>query len=203
MSEASGTSETTQGVSRRSIVKGAAWTAPVIAAAVAAPAAAASPRSATVQFDLPTTLSWTDWDGTKAARPGAGPTQFSIINTSGAIAAGITGTLVVEANTTPTSGQKAKGLGIQTLPGGTIISRSPATRSTAPGLKADTVTTSFSLTAGVASGATVNIPLTFGYQPSTGAQTPNTYTGTFTATLTLFSGTVQIGSSTQVTLSKN
>ncbi|MET3707862.1 hypothetical protein ABIB17_002502 [Arthrobacter sp. UYEF6] len=64
------------------------------------------------------------------------------------------------------------------------------------------VTSSFSLTAGVASGATLNIPLTFGYQPSTGAQTPNTYTGTFTATLTLFSGGVQIGSQVQATLSK-
>lgn len=188
---------------RRSVVKGAAWTAPVIAAAVAAPVAAASPRTAAVIFSAPVTTGWTNWDNTGAARSGSGPSQFSVVNTAGAIAAStITGTLVVVANTTPTSGLKAKGLGMSTITGGSVLSRTPAVRSETPGLRADTVTSTFSLTGGVDSGATLNVPLTFGYQPSTGSQTPNTYTGTFTATLTLFSGTVQIGSPAQITLSK-
>lgn len=206
MSEAMKKEDNSEKFSRRSIVKTAAWTTPVIAAAVAAPAAAASPKSATVSFGpLLANQNWRDWNTTSGnPRKGTAPALFTITNSAtGAIADNtITGTLVIQANTTPPTSPKAKGLGIASITGGTITSRTPATplpENPLGNYKADTVTSSFTLTAGVAANASLDVPLTFGYQPAT---TTNGYTGTFTATLTLYTGTVMIGSPVQVTLSK-
>lgn len=90
---------------RRSVVKTAAWSVPVIAAAIAAPAAAASARTATVAFDYAAGNAITLPEAGSEGKPnpknraGTGPKGFYIQNTVGAISGQIYGTIII----TPTA----------------------------------------------------------------------------------------------------
>ena len=85
---------------RRAVVKGAAWSVPVIAAAIAAPAAAASERSATAAFLALTGNTKYHLRGSESApsndKNGKGTKGFTITNSaSGAITGAISGTIII------------------------------------------------------------------------------------------------------------
>lgn len=81
--------ETTTGISRRTLVKGAAWSVPVLAVAAATPMAAASVNSATVQWvgGASQLLSLTLLDGgaVSASILPSAPTQLRVANTPGIV----------------------------------------------------------------------------------------------------------------------
>lgn len=97
---------------RRSVVKTAAWSVPVIAAAIAAPAAAASGRTATAAFGALGSVSYKG----SPTKTGTAPTGLAIHNTPGAA---INGNATVTLTITPTTTGKP-GTGIGTLAGGTV-----------------------------------------------------------------------------------
>ncbi|MEV5051547.1 hypothetical protein [Arthrobacter sp. LAR12-1-1.1] len=112
---------------RRSVVKGAAWSVPVIAAAIAAPAASASARNASAGFDgLSGAVSFAPTDPKSKAKPGTGPTGFTITNYAGAIAGPISGTVTIQP---ATSGTADPGVGFLKLTGATSFTPQPLTAS--------------------------------------------------------------------------
>jgi hypothetical protein len=190
---------------RRAVVKGAAWSVPVIAAAVAAPAAAASAATALVAFSAntaPKGLTWTRLNGNQNATvKGTGPTSFSIQNSPGAITGPITGIITVRPTNTGTS--KPYAIGVKTVAGSTGLTN-VTTTTTTPNT-ADTITATFTLAAGVASSAFISVNLTFGYQLN-GNTVPTSQTTllTYQATLQLTdSRSVQIGQLATQVLSTN
>ena len=122
--------ETTQhnGVSRRTLVKGAAWSVPVVAAAIATPLAAASVGNAQVSlpvsgalldlrlFDAPTTIA--------ANLLPTGPDQLRIQNGSGAIAGPITASFTVAYASGLSAGllSRPHGIGVRAIAGATRTS---------------------------------------------------------------------------------
>lgn len=109
------------GLSRRRVVKGAAWSMPVIAAAIAAPAASASGGTPTPTFSVASgaaatiTISKQQGQGTGVARTGLGPLNVVIRNTSGGT---VTGTIGITA--TVDKGAVGTGLAVKTLDGVTL-----------------------------------------------------------------------------------
>jgi hypothetical protein len=178
-SEENGVNE--NGVSRRRVVAGVAWSLPVIATAIAAPAAAASGLSASSnlvgQASAITFVSSSTGQGTN--RDGTGPTGFSISNSGAAITGAITGTVNIKPSGTVTAGA-----GIQSM--------SPAVL-TAPAYTATfDYNATFTYAGGIASGQTLNFPLSFQYQRVTPAPSKTTFTYTLTITLRLPDGTDRI-----------
>lgn len=111
-------------VSRRTVAKGAAWSLPVIATAVAAPAASASPANASLAWTDSTTslltLALLDGGGTLTAQALVTvPTQLTLTNGSGAIA-GDTATVEISvarpAGISLTAGS-ARGFGVASYDG--------------------------------------------------------------------------------------
>ena len=137
---------------RRAVVKGAAWSVPVIAAAIAAPAAAASVATATMAF---ATVGSVNFSGTPS-RPGTAPTGIIIHNTPGAaIAAGT----VVAITITPTAGYPA--IGVESMTGGTV--------SVQPKYTGNVFTVSFTYPAAIPGGTNgSNQLLTFAYSHKAG-----------------------------------
>ncbi|MDR7083199.1 hypothetical protein J2X01_002492 [Arthrobacter ginsengisoli] len=89
---------------RRAVVKGAAWSVPVIAAAIAAPAAAASELKATAAFTSATGKIKYHLRGSEGSpsnnKNGNGPTGFSIKNSvTGSITGAISGTIIITPST--------------------------------------------------------------------------------------------------------
>lgn len=192
------------GRNRRGVVQSAVWSLPLIAAAVAAPAAAASTAGAKVSFS-PTPavngLRLTSMTGdNQPVYSATGPTYFTITNGPSAIAGPVTGTITVAQSSNYL--QKPKGIGVKTVEASTA---SPEfTDSPAP--KADTGTTTFSCSSGVQASSSLTLSITFGYQAdsswttATATATPVTYT----ATLSLAdSRGVQIGQTASASLSTN
>ena len=125
------------GVSRRRVVAGVAWSLPVIATAIAAPAAAASPGLAAVTFlSAGSTITYSQGN-----RLGTGPLKIQITGVIGAM----NGSVIIE----PVGTVHAR-IGIQ-----------PSTSSVfgASSFSGNTSTTTFS--AGIGTGQAVDIPVSF------------------------------------------
>ena len=171
------------GVSRRRVVAGVAWSLPVIATAIAAPAAAASGISATAvlggQATAITLVSSSTGQGT--SRQGTGPTGFSITNAGAAITGPITGTVNIKPTGTVTAGA-----GIQSLTPGTLVVGNPAYSGTFE------YNATFTYAGGITSGQTLNFPMSFQYQRVSPAPSKQTFTYTLTITLRLPDGTDRI-----------
>ncbi|WP_087873005.1 hypothetical protein [Arthrobacter globiformis] len=146
--------EEKRGLSRRRVVAGVAWSLPVIVTAVAAPAAAASGLSATaglVGVGSAVTYLPSGGTGSGTNRIGTGPTAFHIRNAGGAISSPITGTI----NITPV-GTAGAGAGVQSVAPAALASSSYSASHAYNG--------SFTYTAGIASGQTVDFPIQFSFE---------------------------------------
>ena len=119
MSETKSLSAPKASFDRRSVVKGAAWSVPVIAAAIAAPAAAASETTATVTFAPVPAAGTTPFvrvgheQSPGQTKQGAASQTFTIQNTPGAITGNITGLITITPNAPVAA--KAPGVGFTTL----------------------------------------------------------------------------------------
>ena len=184
--------------SRRAVVKGAAWSVPVIAAAVAAPAAVASVNNAALavtgtQTGL-LTLNLLDGGGTLTAQAlTTVPTQLTLTNGAGAInqTATITVTVARPAGINIPVG-RARGFGVYSYNGvNTTAGQRTTTYQTAPiigqyGIPTTTFTTTQNIS--VASNGTLNIPIVFGLAgTSTGVAI--SLLATFPVTITVDFGT--------------
>ncbi|MFJ4029157.1 hypothetical protein ACIPWF_17270 [Paenarthrobacter sp. NPDC089989] len=159
--------------SRRAVVKGAAWSVPVIAAAVAAPAAVASVNDLTLAFTASSTsllsLNLLDGGGTLTATALVTvPTQVSVSNGPGAVT-GETATVTVAVGrpagiNLPVG--RARGFGVASFNGtATTAGQRTATYQSAPiigqyGFPATTWTGTTTVT--VASNGTLNVPIVWG-----------------------------------------
>lgn len=140
------------GVSRRRVVAGVAWSLPVIATAIAAPAAAASGLSAITLLSAASTISLaSSATGQGTSRTGTGPANFQIINNGSAITGAITGTV----NIKPV-GIVSAGVGIHSITSATLTS------SAYTGTHDYNAT--FTLVQEVPAGQTVSVPIFFQYQ---------------------------------------
>jgi hypothetical protein len=179
------TSSEENSFSRRRVVKGVAWSLPVIATAIAAPAAAASPTpiSATAALVGPATPNITfvssTGTGTGTSRTGTGPTAFQIHNTGSAITGSITGTVNIKPSGTVTAGA-----GIQSI--------TPAVLSSPAYTGTFEYNASFTYAGSIASGQTLNFPIAFQYQRVTPLPANKTFTYTLTITLRLPDGTDRV-----------
>ncbi|MEO5320422.1 hypothetical protein PV761_17765 [Arthrobacter sp. CC3] len=143
------TSSEEGGLSRRRIVKGAAWSVPVIAAAIAAPAASASGFNVAAAFDLPTgTVPYPEERASGHNRTGIGPTGFHIVNSGAAISSSISGQITIQPTTAATTDPA---IGIRSLTGATM---------TGPILSGTVFTASFTIP-GIA--ANINHPVSVGF----------------------------------------
>lgn len=200
---------TKRGYSRRSIVKGAAWSAPAIAAAIAAPAAAASARSAVVAFSANSgNLLLTPLPGGSGTTSvsATGPTDFSLQNTAGAVSGKVTGSITI-APSSPTLvnlGGRPKGIGVQSITGATVDARTASGGSNGVlgvGALADTTTTTITYNGGVPDSGMLVFPITFGYTAS-GSILSVALLQTYNVTLVLRDGNgVQIGQIAVATVS--
>lgn len=142
------------GVSRRRVVAGVAWSLPVIATAIAAPAAAASGISATAQMaglGSAITLVSSTGTGSGTNRTGTGPTAFQITNAGSALTGVVTGTV----NIRPV-GTVSAGVGIQSITSATLAA--PAYTAT------HEFNATFTYAGGAGSGQTLNFPIAFQYE---------------------------------------
>jgi hypothetical protein len=148
------TSGEENGFSRRRVVKGVAWTVPVIATAIAAPAAAASGNmEALLDYatgEIATFVQAGSESVSGQNRSGKGPVAFHVKNSSGAASGAITGTITIASAVTTDPR-----VGVNTFSGGTLTEKTPTT--------SPTFSAKFSLGAGVGNGATVSFPLGFYY----------------------------------------
>ena len=119
MSETKGLSAPKASFDRRSVVKGAAWSVPVIAAAIAAPAASASETTATAAFGPIGNVTYKG----SPTKTGTAPTSFIIQNSAGAA---INGNVTVKLTITPTT-SGAPGTGIGAVTGGVVTTAGATT----------------------------------------------------------------------------
>ncbi|MFJ4167898.1 hypothetical protein ACIPY3_00160 [Paenarthrobacter sp. NPDC089714] len=194
---------------RRAVVKGAAWSVPVIAAAVAAPAAVASVNNAALavtgtQTGL-LTLNLLDGGGTLTAQAlTTVPTQLTLTNGPGAIneTATITVTVARPAGINIPVG-RARGFGVYSYNGvNSTAGQRTTSYQTAPiigqyGMPTTTFTTTQAIN--VASNGTLDIPIVFGLAGiSTGvaisllATFPVTITVQFSTRTLTASGTISV-----------
>lgn len=180
------TSSEEGGLSRRRIVKGVAWSVPVIVTAIAAPAAAAS--GPTPAFSVASgvavgiSISKQQAQGSGILRTGQGPLNVVIRNTSGGT---VTGSIGIVA--TVDTGTVGTGLAVKTLDGATL--GTPSFSST------HVSTSTFSITGDRAT----DRPISFFYVDGTGKAAPVTgQKYTFTVTFTV--GSVSYVLPTTVTL---
>lgn len=158
--------------SRRTVVKGAAWSMPVIAAAVAAPAAVASVSTLSLAFTASSTslLSLRLLDGTSLLQAQAlvtVPTMLTFTNGPGAVTedALVTVSVARPAGISIPVG-RARGFGVYSFDGtATTASQRTTVYQTAPlvgqfGSPSTTWTNSVPVT--VASNGTLNLPIVFG-----------------------------------------
>jgi len=142
------------GFSRRRVVAGVAWSLPVIATAIAAPAAAASPppisATATWANGTPTQYSKIGGGGTKYN--GTAPATLSLKNTG---TSSFTGTVSVNITLAP-EGTVLVGIGVESL--------APAATSAVASFTQHTSKTSFSYTGTIGAGATLNFSALYNYE---------------------------------------
>jgi hypothetical protein len=147
-------SQEENGFSRRRVVAGVAWSLPVIATAIAAPAAAASPGtvSITAAFDgeqSPLTIAELTAPG--QGHTATGPTAFHVKN-GGSQSTSITGSIRIAPNPAA-SGDP--GVGVQSLTNATMSSAV---------LDANNVFTATFTIANLASNGTASVPIQFYYK---------------------------------------
>lgn len=172
---------------RRAVVKGAAWSVPVIAAAIAAPAAAASARNATLTFDAPVARTFTPNTADQADRTGQASPGFTLSNGSGDLTV-ISATLTI-GPAKPVSGKD--GVGVTTL---TDVN---TTNTFSGRFTGKTYTINFTHTPVVASNGSVSYTLSgFNYNGLT-AGTGGDYTMTVTFN---FSGGISLTASSTIKL---
>ncbi|WP_232481384.1 hypothetical protein [Arthrobacter sp. YN] len=158
--------------SRRAVVKGAAWSVPVIAAAVAAPAAVASVNTLSLAFTASSTsllsLALLDGGGTLTATALVTvPTTLTFTNGPGAVTetAAVTVSVARPAGINISVG-RARGFGVYSFDGTlTTAGQRTAVYQSAPiigqyGFPATTWTNNVPVT--VASNGTLNLPIVFG-----------------------------------------
>lgn len=185
---------------RRAVVKGAAWSVPVIAAAIAAPAASASVGNATVsvtgnQLSL---LQLGLLDGSSVLTAGVlvnFPTVLSIANGAGALVGDATGSIVIRNASGIAVGLLGhpRGIGVLEIQGATVTGRSQAQPGGIGGsTRAPITTTNFSATGlNIPANGAANLPITFGLTDSTGLLSVDLLTGwTITVTMTIGSTTL-------------
>jgi hypothetical protein len=169
-------SEMKGGPSRRRVVAGVAWSLPVIITAVAAPAAAASGLSVTAGLvGTGSAVTYLPSGGTGAGtnRNGSGPTALQLQNKGAAVNSPISGTI----NIAPV-GTVAAGAGVQSI--------TPAAMASSSYSASHAYNGSFTYTAGIPSGQTVNFPIQFQFEsvnPSPKKGDVLSYTLTITVTL--------------------
>ncbi|BCW72585.1 hypothetical protein [Arthrobacter sp. NicSoilB8] len=141
---------------RRSVVKGAAWSVPVIAAAIAAPAASASEKGATVVFASVPAAGSTSFvrvgqeQSPGQTRHGAAAPKFTIANpTPGGISGDITGLITITPDTPAAT--KAPGVGFTSLTESTTLYSGSFSGTTYSG--------SFTQTGGLKSGGSIEFSL--------------------------------------------
>lgn len=159
------------GVERRTVLKGAAWSVPVIAAAVAAPSAAASVNNAALQLTTPVTslLALRVLDSSSTLTAGVAitvPTNLSLINGAGALTGNATVTVTVgRPSGINVSVGRAHGFGVDRFDGiASTAGQRSATYQSALGSQYGFPITQFTTTRSisVASGGTLNIPIVWG-----------------------------------------
>jgi len=136
------------GFSRRRVVKGVAWTVPVIVTAVASPAAAASPGKIDPLLDPNTAIKFvlsTKPGAPGQARNGLGPKGFYIHNSGGAATGAITGRISISSKDS-----SAPRVGVQILSDGTLD-------------QAGASDTGFTIAGGVSAGENKLFALTFNH----------------------------------------
>ena len=139
--------------SRRRVVAGVAWSLPVIATAIAAPAAAASGISATAAFDgVGSAVSFSELSAPGQSRTGTGPTGFHIKNNGSQITSSITGLIRIEPAPAATGDP---GVGVQSLTGTTL---------TSPSLSPSNVFTANFSIPGISSSGTASVGISFYYK---------------------------------------
>lgn len=163
---------TKTGLDRRMVVKGAAWSVPVLAAAVATPLAAASVGNASLDWtgNAGSLASLRILNGGSVATVGllmTMPNQFTITNGTGAINATATVTVVVgrpDGVNIPVG--QAYGFGVATLNGIDVASQNSTNYQIAPivatpyGFPVTTFTGTMPVSVG--SGGVLNVPIEFG-----------------------------------------
>ncbi|UEL27797.1 hypothetical protein [Pseudarthrobacter sp. L1SW] len=170
------------GVSRRRVIAGVAWTVPVIATAIAAPAAAASGLSTTaalVGAGSAITFTSSTATGSGTNHTGTGPTGFQIVNSGAAFTGAITGTINIKPTGTVTAG-----VGVQSITSATLTSPSYTA--------AHDFNATFTYAGGLTAGQTLNFPVSFQYERVTPAPSKVTCSYTLTITLRLPDGTDRI-----------
>lgn len=148
-------SQEENGFSRRRVVKGVAWSLPVLVTAVGAPPASASLGKYEVLLDY---ASGRVADYVQLEKPtnggqfhrGLGPTGFHVKNSSGIASGPISGTITI--SSVDTADPR---VGVSSFPGGTLSNTSAPT--------AASFSTDFKIQAGVANGATMSFPVSFYY----------------------------------------
>jgi hypothetical protein len=192
--------------SRRTVIKGAAWSVPVIAVAVATPFASASVANAGVTFTGTETglLSLNLLDGSDSLTAGAAitvPDQFTIANGPGAIS-GVTATVTVvvgrPAGINLPLGA-ARGFGVYSLNGNVVAGQNSVSYAQAPliGNVGFPITTfSGTLPVTIASNGALVVPIVFGLSGETDLLTIQAL-ATFPVTLTIdLDGNVYTANST-------
>ncbi|RWR19173.1 hypothetical protein D8Y23_08140 [Microbacterium enclense] len=200
-----------RGIDRRTVLRGAAWSVPVVTLAVAAPSAAASVNNADLQLtgldanllsiqvlDSPTVAT--------AAVALTVPTQLAVVNGAGAL----TGSATVSIRVGRPSGialtlGRARGFGVHRFDGATTTSgqRTTVYETNALGSQIGFPVTTFTTTTNlnVASGQTLNIPLVWGLAGSRSGVAVNALaTFPVTATVTVGGRTLSAASSIIVPL---
>ncbi|MCW2163467.1 hypothetical protein B0I12_000593 [Microbacterium hydrothermale] len=170
--KATGATGSTRGIERRTILKGAAWSVPVIAAAVAAPAASASVNNANLALtnDVTSLLALNVLDSATVLTAAVAitvPTTLRVTNGAGALSGNATVTISVgRPSGIPISVGRAHGFGVyrfdSTL---TTAGQRTATYQSAPvvgqfGFPSTTFTTTKNFSVG--SGAALDIPVQWG-----------------------------------------
>lgn len=163
--------EKSAGPTRRTMIKGAAWSVPVIAATMAAPASVASENNSTVVWgsDTGALLSLSLFTGetlASAALLSTGPNTFSVINGAGEL----TGPLTITMTSTYSSGLslglgRPHGIGIFAIPGATQTTwvETVPTGDLPLLRKPFTVTSTFSYAGSIASLATALLDVQYRY----------------------------------------
>lgn len=169
--KATGATGAARGIERRTVLKGAAWSVPVIAAAVAAPAASASVNNFTAALSgvTSTLVSLRVLNTGAVATSALGltvPTTLAIVNGAGALSGSATITVTVSRPTgvTLTAG-KAYGFGVDRFDNvaATAGQRTASYQSGLGGEYGFPVTTFTTVqTINVGSGETLNIPIVWG-----------------------------------------
>lgn len=174
------------GFSRRRVVAGVAWSLPVIATAIAAPAAAASPTPINV------TATWLNGAAPQYSKIGGGGTKYSgtapaTLSLKNTGTSSFTGTVSVTITLAPV-GTVLVGIGVESL--------TPATTSAPVSFSQHTSNTSFTYTGTIGAGQTLNFSILYNYESINPKPSAVAYSFVMTTTVVL---TANVGGSLSLT----